>query len=180
MAAKEEAKSREEMKSAAWRNRLMVAQIVIANAVPVIGVLFLDWQALRPIFFYWLDGLLGLCGLGAVAAVVTNREQIKASGAKLWLIWFAAIGLLMLILALPSVFTAMCIVSFLGRDASGMLHEVFSGYGIWVSLLLVIGSHTGQTMGELNWKPSLTIKDSGKERFSLFFHRSLVLGLLVS
>ena len=71
--------------------------IVAANANPVFGVWFLGWQPLRPIFFYWLDGLLAIWGLGVVAAVVTSREKPKnfgASGVKLWLIWVAVIGLI--------------------------------------------------------------------------------------
>ena len=72
----------EEGKTAARRNWLAIAQIVAANANPVVGVWFLGWQSLRPIFFYWLDGLLAIWGLGVVAAVVTAARNQKTSAPR--------------------------------------------------------------------------------------------------
>jgi len=162
-------------------DRWMAVQIVIGNAVPVVGVWVLGWSALRPMFFYWLDGLLALWGLGVVAAVVSNRDGpiSKASGMKLWLTWAAVICLLFMILALPSAIAGAYIFGFLGRDAGDVCREIFTGYGVWLSLLIVIGSYIGQTIGELRWKPDLTIKDTGKERANLFIHRTLLLAMLV-
>ena len=141
-----------EGKAAARRNWLAIAQIIATNANPVVGVWFLGWQPLRPIFFYWLDGLLAIWGLGVGAAVVTSREKPKnfgASGAKLWLIWVAVIGLIEVILALPSVFAALFVLNSLHRDVGEVMREVFTGPGIWFSLAVVVWSYAGQTIGEL-------------------------------
>ena len=86
--------------------RLRVPLIVIVNAIPVVGVWILGWHAERAIFFYWLDGVLAMWGLGVVAVIVTSREGPRgfgASGAKLWLVWVAVIGLVLAILSIPSV-----------------------------------------------------------------------------
>jgi hypothetical protein len=172
----------EDGKAAARRNWLAIARIVAANANPVVGVWFLGWQPLSPIFFYWLDGLLAIWGLGVVAAVVTSREKPKnfgASGAKLWLIWVAVIGLMGVILAIPSVFPAIFVLKSLHRDVGEVLREVFTGPGTWFSLAVVVWSYAGQTIGELRWKPDLTLRETGEARANLFIHRTLVMGLLV-
>ena len=164
----------------AWRRRMATAEIVIANAVPVIGVWFLGWQAWRPIFFYWLDGLLALWGLGAVAAVVTFHEMpFKVSGVKLWLTKAAVVVLVLAILSVPSVFTAGYLFGTLHQDPGDILSRIFSGYGVWISLLVVIGSYIAQTVGEIRWRPALTLKRSGQERANLFIHRTLLMGFLV-
>jgi hypothetical protein len=164
------------------RDWLTLTQIVVANAIPVVGVWFMNWDPLKPIFFYWLDGLLAVWGLGVVAAVVTSRESPNAFGApgpKRWLIWFAMIGLLFLILAIPSVVAAMMVFGSLHRDVIEILHDVFKDNGAWFSLAIVILSYAGQTIGELLWKPEQTLKGSGEARANLFIHRSIVMGLLV-
>jgi len=159
---------------------MAIAEIGIANAVPVIGVWFLGWQAWRPIFFYWLDGLLALWGLGVVAAAVSMRETpFKASGAQLWLTKAAVVVLVLVILSVPSVFTACYLFGTLHQPPGEILSRIFSGYGVWISLLVVIGSYIAQTIGELRWRPALTLKQSGKERANLFIHRTLLMGLLV-
>lgn len=172
----------EEGRAVAKRNWLAVAQIVAANANPVIGVWFLGWEPLRPIFFYWLDGLLAISGLGVVAAVVVSRGKQKnfgASGARLWLIWFAVIGLIEVILVLPSVIAALFVLSSLHRDVGEVMREVFNGAGPWLALAVAVWSHTGQTIGELRWKADLTLRETGEARANLFIHRTLVMGLLI-
>jgi len=163
-----------------WHKQIVTAQIVISNALPVIGVWFLGWPALGPVFFYWLDGLLALWGLGLVAAVVTTREEpIRASKLKLWLIWVGVIGLMLAILSIPSVFTALYVLKSLHRSAGDVLRQVFTGYSFWFSLLIVIWSYTWQTISEVLFEPSLTIKQTGQERANLFIHRTLLMGFLV-
>jgi len=164
-------------------SRLATAWIVVANAVPVVGVWFLGWQAERPIFFYWLDGLLAMWGLGVVAAVVTVKGGPKPSGAtgvKLWLFWLAVVGMLLAILAIPSVVAGAMVVSFLGRDLGGVLRDVLGGGGFWTALGVVVGSYAWQTFSELRWKPELTLKETGAERGNLFIHRTLLMGMLVA
>jgi len=159
---------------------MATVEIIIANAVPVIGVWFLGWQAWRPIFFYWLDGLLALWGLGVVAAAVSIRETpFKASGAKLLLTKTAVVVLVLAILSIPSVFTACYLFGSLHQPPDEILSRIFSGYGVWISLLVVICSYIAQTIGELRWRPAVTLKQSGKERANLFIHRTLLMGLLV-
>ena len=164
-------------------SRLSTAWIVAANAVPVIGVWILGWQAERPIFFYWIDGLLAMWGLGVVAAVVTLREGLKtsnAAGMKLWLMRLAVVAILLAILSVPSVIAGAMVLSFLGRDLPGVLPDVFAGGGFWTALAVVVGSYAWQTFSELRWKPELTVKETGAERGNLFIHRTLLLGLLVA
>ena len=76
----------ETAKATGWHGRMLTAEIVIANAIPVIGVWFLGWDALGTIFFYWLDGLFAFWGLGVVAVVVTLPEVVRGSRVKLWLV----------------------------------------------------------------------------------------------
>jgi hypothetical protein len=86
-----------DVKGRGWRDWLTITQIVAANAIPVVGVWFQNWDPLKPIFFYWLDGLLAVWGLGVVAVVVTSRESpndFGAPGPKRCLFWFAVIGLI--------------------------------------------------------------------------------------
>ena len=157
--------------------------MIVANAIPVIGVWILSWQAERAIFFYWLDGLLAMWGLGVVAAVVTSREGPKnfgASGSKLWLTWVAVVVLLLAILAIPSVIAGAMVLSFLGRDLGDVVRAVFAGRGIWTALAVVVASYAWQTTTELLWKPRLTLKETGQERGNLFIHRILLMGMLVA
>lgn len=155
------------------------AEVVIANAIPVIGVWFLGWDALGTIFFYWLDGLFALWGLGVVAAVVTSPEvPIRGSRIKFWLVAAVATCLTLAILSIPSVLTAGMVITSFKIDVGEFLRQVFQGYGIWFSLLIIILSYAGQTISELRLNPSLTIKQSGKERGNLFFHRTLLMGIL--
>ncbi|KGO33236.1 hypothetical protein JT06_15675 [Desulfobulbus sp. Tol-SR] len=170
----------EHVEPAAWRRHMAEAEIGAANAVPVIGVWFLGWQAWRPIFFYWLDGLLALWGLGVVAAAVSIRETpFKATGAKLRLAKAAVVVLALAILSVPSVFTACYLFGTLHQPPEEILSRIFSGYGVWFSLLVVVGSYIAQTIGEIRWRPAVTLKQSGKERANLFIHRTLLMGLLV-
>ena len=59
------------------------------------------------------------------------------------------------------------------------MREVFTGPGTWFSLAVVVWSYAGQTIGELRWKPDLTLRETGQARANLFIHRTLVMGLLV-
>ncbi len=162
-------------------SRLRSAQIVLANAVPVVGVWFLGWDALRPIFFYWLDGLLALWGLGVVAIVVSGREGPKrfASGPKGWLTWAAAVAFMLGILSAPSLVVGAMVLGSLGRDLGEVARDALAGSGTWISVAVVVQSYAAQTIGELRWKPELTLKQTGKERGGVFFHRILLMGVLV-
>ena len=162
-----------------WHKRMGTAEVVIANAIPVIGVWFLCWDAFGTIFFYWLDGLFALWGLGVVATVVTIPEvPIRGGRIKFWLVAAAATCLTLAILSIPSVLTAGMVIASFKVDAGEFLRQVFQGYGILFALLIVILSYAGQTISELHLNPSLTIKQSGKERGTLFFHRTLLMGIL--
>ncbi|HBI14210.1 MAG TPA: hypothetical protein DDY20_01610 [Desulfobulbaceae bacterium] len=164
----------------AWHKRIIIVQIVVSNALPVIGVWFIGWHASGPIFFYWLDGLLALWGLGVVAAVVTSREeQTRGSILKRWLILVGVLVLIVVILSLPSAFTALYVLKSLDRGAGEFLRKLFTGFSIWFTLLVVIWSYTWQTISELLHEPSLTIKQTGQERANLFIHRTLLMGFLV-
>jgi hypothetical protein len=166
-----------------WLSRLGTAEVVVANAIPVIGVWILGWQAERAIFFYWLDGLLAMWGLGVVAVIVTSREGPKgfgASGAKLWLIWVAVVGTVLAILAIPSVIAGAMVLSFLRRDLGEVLRAVFGSAGVWTGLVVVAASYSWRTLSELLWKPEITLKETGQERGNLFIHRTLLMGMLVA
>jgi len=171
-----------EAKAGSWRDRLAIVHIVAGNAIPVVGVWFLGWEPLRPIFFYWLDGLLAIWGLGVVAAVVTSREDPKnfgASGVKLWLIWVAVILLIEGILAIPSVFAAVFVINSMHRAVAEVMRDMFAGPGTWISIAVVVWSYAGQTIEELRWKPDLTLKETGEARANLFFHRAIMMAMLV-
>jgi hypothetical protein len=168
----------ENAKATGGHRHLLTAEIVFANAIPVIGVWFLGWDALGPIFFYWLDGLFALWGLGVVAVVVTIPEVARGSKRKLWLVGTAAACLTLAILSIPSALTAGMVIASFRVDPGEFLHQVFKGHGIWFSLLFVVLAYAGQTVSELLANPALTIRQSGKERGSLFLHRTLLMGIL--
>ena len=162
--------------------RVAAAQIVIGNALPVIGVWFLGWQPLAPMFFYWLDGLLSIWGLGVVAAVVTGRKDpklLRAKGLKGLALWTAVIGFSFLLLALPSVFAAFAVLATLELPAGGLLRAVFASLGAWVSLSIALVTHAGQTIGELRWRPEETLRATGVARGNFFMHRTLAMAMLV-
>lgn len=172
----------EEAKATVWRERLVIVQIVAGNAIPVVGVWFLGWQPLRPIFFYWLDGLLAIWGLGVVAVVVTSREDPKnfgASGVKLWLIWVAVILLIEGILAIPSLFAAVFVINSMQRAVGEVMRDMFADPFAWISFAVVVWSYAGQTIEELRWKPDLTLKETGEARANLFIHRAIMMAMLV-
>ena len=172
----------EKVKNALRCGRLQVIQIVAANAIPVVGVWVLGWQPVKPIFFYWVDGLLAAWGLGVVAAVVTGRQgpnRLAASGMKLWLTRIAAVLCIMIILAVPSVFVAMYLVGSLHRVAGEVLPGMLADPSVWISLGIVVWSSIGQTIGELRSEPDLTLKKTGEARVNLFIHRTIAMALLV-
>lgn len=172
----------EEGKAEVRSDRLTVIQIIVGNAIPVVGVWFLGWQPLRPIFFYWLDGLLAIWGLGVVAAVVSSREDPKSfgtSGVKRWLLWVAVILFLEGILSIPSAFAAVYVIKSMPPFAGEAMRDMFADPCTWISLALIVWSYAGQTIGELRWKPDLTIKETGEARANLFIHRTIVMALLI-
>ncbi|MGE5236497.1 MAG: hypothetical protein ACM3O7_09125, partial [Acidobacteriota bacterium] len=151
-------------RAVAGPNRLAIAQVVVANAIPVVGVWFLGWQPLAPIFFYWLDGLLAIWGLGVVALVVTAREEpgmLGRPGTRRVLLWIAVTALVWLVLAVPSGITAAMVFGSLHRGVGDVLRAVFASLGAWFSLALAVATHAGQTIGELRWRPELTLRESG-------------------
>lgn len=178
MEFREQGGQTKETEATIWHKRMGTGEIVIANAIPVIGVWFLGWDALETIFFYWLDGLFALWGLGVVASVITIPEVVRGSRVKLLLVGIVATCLTLAILSIPSVLTAGFVITSFEVDAGEFLRQVFRGYGIWFALLIVILSYAGQTISELRLNPSLTIRQSGKERGNLFFHRTLLMGIL--
>lgn len=160
---------------------LGVAQILVGNAVPVLGVFFLGWKPLTPIFFYWLDGLLAIWGLGVVALVVTVSDDPKllgTSGPKAWAGRAATLALLGVVLAVPSVVAAMMVFGPLGLKIADLLREVFAAMGAWVSLAVAVATHVGHTAVELRWRPDLTLRATGEARANFFIHRTLAMGLL--
>lgn len=165
------------------RNWAGTARIVVGNAIPVIGVWFLGWQALPPIFFYWLDGLLAIWGLGVVAFVVTSRDDSRllgGSGPKAWLQRAAALGLVLLVLAVPSGVAAGLVIDWLNLSTGRILTEVFAFAGAWVSLAIAVWANVGGVVGELRWRPDQTLGASGEARANFFIHRTLVLGILAA
>ncbi|MCG6962581.1 MAG: DUF6498-containing protein [Acidobacteria bacterium] len=169
-------------KGAGKVDRLTAAQIVVGNAIPVVGVWLLGWEPLTPMFFYWLDGLLAIWGLGVVALVVTSRGEpriVKAAGWKAVPMWTAVVGVTFFILAVPSIVTVAAMFGRLDLEAGDILHTVFAGLGTWVSLVVAVTSHAGQTIGELRWRPDVTLKATGAARGNLFIHRTLAMAVLV-
>jgi len=163
-------------------DRLTAAQIVLGNAIPVVGVWFLGWEPLTPMFFYWLDGLLAIWGLGVVALVVTGREEpriVKATGWKVVPTWAVVVGLTFLILAMPSIVTVFAMFGRLDLEAGDILGAAFAGLGTWVSLAVAVATHAGQTIGELRWRPDVTLKATGAARGNFFIHRTLAMAVLV-
>lgn len=171
-----------QVKGAGRVDRFTAAQIVVGNAIPVVGVWFLGWEPLAPMFFYWLDGLLAIWGLGAVALVVTGREEprtVKATGWKALLTWTAVVVVGFFILAVPSIVTVFVMFGQLDVAAGDILRAVFAGPGTWVSLAVAVATHAGQTIGELRWRPEVTIKATGAARGNFFIHRTLAMAVLV-
>jgi hypothetical protein len=160
---------------------LSIVRIVAGNAIPVVGVWFLGWGPLAPIFFYWLDGLLALWGLGLVALVVTSRgprRPLGRPGPATGPTWAAAAGLLLAVLAVPSVVPALMVAGSLRLGVGRILGEVFASPGAWVSLALAVVIQAGEVAGELRAQPDRTLRETGEARASLFLHRSLAVGLL--
>lgn len=181
MAVAEDVPQAEGTRGAGRVDRLAAVQIIVNNAIPVVGVWLLGWEPLTPLFFYWLDGLLAIWGLGAVALVVTSREEpriVKTRGLKAVPTWVAVVGLAFFILAMPSIVTVFAIFGPLHRNAADILRTVFVSYGAWVSLGIALVSHAGQTVGELRWRPEVTLKATGVVRGNFFIHRTLAMAML--
>ncbi|MFZ5788831.1 MAG: hypothetical protein ACOY3Y_20520, partial [Acidobacteriota bacterium] len=138
-------------------------------------------RARSPIFFYWLDGLLAVWGLGVVALVVTSREDprlLGAAGATHRLQWGAALALVWVILAIPSAIAAALVLDWVDLGLGALLAEVFATTSAWVSLAIAVVVHAGQVAGELRWRPDRTLAATGEARANFFIHRTLVLGIL--
>jgi hypothetical protein len=165
------------------RTPLLVAQIVLANAIPALGVLIAGWEPLVPMFFYWLDGLLGLLALGA-AVILGMRQELPPPFSRFpWPAvpyWTALFAILWLILAIPSVLAAGFVLGALKRGFAEPLATIFSSSAVWPAVALSVAFQIGQVGQELRGSQRWELIHGAEARANLFIHRTLAMGLLAA
>ncbi|MBZ5587847.1 MAG: DUF6498-containing protein [Acidobacteriia bacterium] len=122
------------------------AEVVIGNAVPVVGVAFLGWNAFSVILLYVLDGWLSILGLGA-SVMIQNRDEMRRmvpkgySGFRRALFSVVVVGLTEAVLSMFAVVPGVAVLAHMDRSLGQALAQLLGDAGLFVSALMLIGSH---------------------------------------
>ena len=122
------------------------AEVVIGNAIPVVGVAFLGWKAFTVVLLYILDGWFCILGLGA-AVMIQNRDEMRRmvpkgySGFRRALFWVAVVGLTEAIVSMFAVIPGVMVLGHMDRSLASALADVFADAGVLVSVLMLLASH---------------------------------------
>jgi hypothetical protein len=122
-------------------SRLPVALLIAANAVPLVGALFLDWDVFKILLLFWFENvIIGLFGIARV--IVAGRSGNVAAGLAKPLFFLVHYGGFMFghLMLLFGLFSPAAGEN--GElESPGQLFDVIMSDWLWVSVLALFISH---------------------------------------
>jgi hypothetical protein len=121
--------------------RLPVALLIVANAVPLVGALFLDWDVFKILLLFWFENvIIGLFGIARV--IVAGRSGNVVAGLAKPLFFLVHYGGFMFghLMLLFGLFAPAAGEN--GElESPGQLLDVIMSDWLWVSVLALFISH---------------------------------------
>lgn len=161
------------------------AEVVIANAIPFIGVAFLGWNAFTVILLYVLDGWLSVLGLGA-SVMIQSQDELrkmipkKYSPARRVLFWVAAVGVTEVILSAFALVPGVGVLAHIDRAPGRQLAHLFGDIGFVVAALSMVASHVVR-VGRSVREPGEGVGAlSPKLQMALFIYRMFLMMFLAT
>ncbi len=156
------------------------AEVVIGNAIPVFGVVFLGWRAFTVVLLYVLDGWFSILGLGA-SVMIQNREEVRRmvpegySGPRRVLFLALAAGLTEAILSMFAVVPGVMVLGHMDRSLGSALGEALGNAGVLVSVAMLAGSHAARVARGLREPQEGVWGLSPKLQMMLFTYRMFLM-----
>src|SRR4030042_3295124 len=122
--------------------KVSVITLILSNIVPVLGVIFLDWQAFAILFLFWFENIvIGVSNVFKMALVAPNNARV---GAKVSAISFFIVhyGIFTLVHGL---FIFVIFGGFFEETEPSSVFDVFGNFAdlqLWWAILALVISHT--------------------------------------
>ncbi|HEV8501738.1 MAG TPA: DUF6498-containing protein [Casimicrobiaceae bacterium] len=158
---------------------LAIAQVVVRNAVPVVGILFFGWNAFNVLALYLLDTLMTIAAIGAGVARSFSTADVKGVAGRVKMeAGLVAAGIF--IAAIMGIPLGVPLIFMTNGDAA-MMRTTFTDRGFYIGaavqaamvLWLYIGIRRAMAAGAT--PDSLGLK----RRFALVFLRWIVVLIVV-
>jgi hypothetical protein len=123
--------------------KVSVITLILSNIVPVLGVIFLDWQAFAILFLFWFENIvIGVSNVFKMALVSSNTIKQAASKVSAIAFFIVHYGLFTLV---HGIFIFVVFGDFFTETVNSNVFDVFGNFADlqlgWAILALVI-SHT--------------------------------------
>jgi hypothetical protein len=121
-------------------------EVAAGNAVPVVGVVLLGWNAVTVVTLYVLDGWLCVLGLGA-SVMLRNRDELRALVPKTYgptrrfLFLLVSVTLVQAILSMFALVPGVAVLAHVAGSPGAALDEAFRETGAWLSAAVLAASH---------------------------------------
>jgi len=128
---------------------MVVAEVIVGNVLPVVGVILLGWPAVTVVSLYVLDVWLCILGLGA-SVMIRNRAELREMIPKKYGrtrgFFFLAVAVLAVeaILSSFAVVPGIMVLAHMGGSGGLPFAEAFHGADVWISIALLVGSHVAR------------------------------------
>ncbi len=122
--------------------KVSVITLILSNIVPVLGVIFLDWQAFTILFLFWFENIvIGVSNVFKMALVAPNNARV---GAKVSAISFFIVhyGIFTLV---HGIFIFVIFGGFFEETEPSSVFDVFGNFAdlqLWWAILALVISHT--------------------------------------
>lgn len=122
--------------------KVSVITLILSNIVPVLGVIFLDWQAFAILFLFWFENIvIGVSNVFKMALVAPNNTRV---GAKVSAISFFIVhyGIFTLV---HGIFIFVIFGGFFEETEPSSVFDVFGNFAdlqLWWAILALVISHT--------------------------------------
>jgi hypothetical protein len=124
-------------------------EVVIGNAIPILGVIVLGWNPVTVVTLYVLDGWFCILGLGA-SVMLQQREELRGmipngyGRLRRFFFWLASVALVEAIVSLFALVPGFMVIGHMARSPGAALVEVFAEAGIWISVAMLVASHVAR------------------------------------
>jgi len=121
-------------------------EVVVGNAIPVVGVAALGWNAFQVVTLYVLDGWFCILGLGASVMLAGSDELRRLVPARYGplrrtLYWVVTVTVVEAILSLFALIPGVAVLQHMTNDPVVALRQGFSGPAGWLPVIMLIVSH---------------------------------------
>jgi len=159
--------------------------VILNNAIPVAGILFLGWEVAPILFLYWLDGELCIIELMGVVMVEVSREEEglfpkKIKGIKLIIYYIITFIFAALIASMPAFLAGWIIYAILDDYASSPFEIIFAQKTLWIGIGLNIAIRGYNVIKSIINPRQESVKFTAEEKYTLFAYRFFIIYFLAS